>query len=340
MADDIDSPWKDALDKYLAEFFELCLLEIFAQIEWIVGYESLDSELRKLVPRSRTGNQHLDRLYRVTLKNGRKAVLLIHIEIQAQKDKQFGKRMLKYRCALHLKFQLPIVSVAILADESKNWRPSEHEESVLGFGLKLTMATVKLHDYADRIEELEASDNPFASVILAHLKAQATKQDPRSRATWKVRFIRNLYERKFSKERVRELFRLIDWLMQLPDDWDKVVQEEIDTFEKEKKMPYVTGIERRAIARGEAIGEARGKAIGEARGKAIGEARGEARGELVGSLLTAMECRFGGASRQDIAIVRKLDDVETLRRLVEFAKKAETVEQVRAELKQFFKPKR
>lgn len=320
MTNEYDSPWKEALDKYLPDFFALCLPVIYSHIDWKLGYEALDSELRKLFPRSRTGKQHLDRLYKVTLKNGEKLVLLLHIEIQSQKDKHFGARMLKYRCALHLKFQQPIVSVAILADESNDWRPREYEEFVFGLGLTLTMATVKLQDYADRIEELETSDNPFASVILAHLKAQATKDDPEGRATWKLRFIRNLYERKFTKERVRELFRLIDWLMQLPDDWDKVVEHEIDKFEKEKTMPYVTGIERRAIARG--------------------EARGKESGELIGSLLTVLELRFGGASRQDVAAVRRIDDIEVLRRLVALAKTADSLEQVRAELKQLAKAKR
>ncbi len=320
MPDDFDSPWKEALDKYLPDFFGLCLPELATQIDWKFGYETLDGELRKLLPRSATGKQNVDRLYKVRLKTGSDLALLIHIEVQAQKDQEFGERMLKYRCALHLKFQQKTMSVAVLADEAHNWRPREHEASALGYGLKLTMATVKLKDYADRIEELERSVNPFASVILAHLKAQATKQDPESRASWKLRFIRNLYERKFSKERVRELFRLIDWLMQLPEDWDKVVESAIDKFEKEKQMPYVTGIERRAIARGEAIGEARG--------------------ELVGSFLTLMEIRFGGVSRQDAAAIRKIDDVDLLRGLVEFAKEAESAEQVRAELKRVSKAKR
>jgi len=36
-------------------------------------------------------------------------------------------------------------------------------------------------DYATRRTALETDDNPFATVVLAHLAAQATRQDPKAR---------------------------------------------------------------------------------------------------------------------------------------------------------------
>ena len=53
-------------------------------------------------------------------------------------------------------------------------------------------------------------------MVLAHLKARQTHGDPAGRHAWKVRLVRSLYERGFSPKDVRELFRLIDWLMELP----------------------------------------------------------------------------------------------------------------------------
>src|SRR5947208_2928746 len=57
---------------------------------------------------------------------------------------------------------------------------------------------VKLLDYASREAELEASANPFATLTLAHLKAMETHGDPASRQLWKLRLVRNLYERGFA----------------------------------------------------------------------------------------------------------------------------------------------
>jgi hypothetical protein len=39
----------------------------------------------------------------------------------------------------------------------------------------------KLVDYADRAEELQTIQNPFAAVVLAHLRTQETRTDPAGR---------------------------------------------------------------------------------------------------------------------------------------------------------------
>jgi hypothetical protein len=52
---------------------------------------------------------------------------------------------------------------------------------------------------------LEASSNPFAQMVLAHLKTRETHKDPDGRCDWKVRLVGNLYERGFSAKDVREL---------------------------------------------------------------------------------------------------------------------------------------
>ena len=47
-----------------------------------------------------------------------------------------------------------------------------------------------------------------------------------------------------------ELFRFIDWVMALPPGLERQLDAEIETFETERGMKYVTGIERRAMAMG------------------------------------------------------------------------------------------
>ncbi len=59
---------------------------------------------------------------------------------------------------------------------------------------------LKLLDYANRVAELEASKNPFAKVVLAHLKTLETRDDPANRRTWKMRLVRGLYEQGFGSE--------------------------------------------------------------------------------------------------------------------------------------------
>jgi hypothetical protein len=91
---------------------------------------------------------------------------------------------------------------------------------------------------------------PFAQAVLAHLKARETHEDPDSRCDWKIRLVRNLYERGFRPREVRELFRLMDWLMVLPPPLVSVFWQELEKIQVEKRMPYITSIERLGRCRG------------------------------------------------------------------------------------------
>lgn len=54
---------------------------------------------------------------------------------------------------------------------------------------------------------------------------------------------------------VRELFRLIDWMMHLRGDLEERFKHELDDLEESLQMPYVTSVER--IAKAEAAIETR-----------------------------------------------------------------------------------
>jgi hypothetical protein len=51
--------------------------------------------------------------------------------------------------------------------------------------------------------ELLADENPFATVVLAHLKTPETRRDPVTRYSWKIQLVRGLYQRGWDAERVR-----------------------------------------------------------------------------------------------------------------------------------------
>ncbi len=97
---------------------------------------------------------------------------------------------------------------------------------------------------------MEASDNPFAKVVLAHLKALETRRDPENRRAWKFRLVRGLYERGFGADDVRQLFRVIDWLMELPKADDEAFWVDVEEYEEGRSMPFVTSAERHGIKKG------------------------------------------------------------------------------------------
>jgi hypothetical protein len=143
-----------------------------------------------------------------------------------------------------------VVSLAVLADDDPNWRPDRYQDELWGWSLRMLFPPAKVLDYAGRDAELEADANPFARVVLAHLKALQTRRDPQERRLWKFRLVRGLYERGFAAEDVRQLFRLIDWLMELPWGQDKLFWQEVEHYEEERTMPFVTTPERFGIRKG------------------------------------------------------------------------------------------
>jgi hypothetical protein len=62
---DYDSPWIEALDVYFEPFMEFFLPAAHADIDWNRGYESLDKELKKIVPEGELGRRHVDKLAKV-----------------------------------------------------------------------------------------------------------------------------------------------------------------------------------------------------------------------------------------------------------------------------------
>lgn len=121
---------------------------------------------------------------------------------------------------------------------------------------------MKLLAEAARADELEQSDNPFAWFVLAHIKAVETKKDDRSRYSWKLRLVRNLFERGLSAPAIRSLFRLIDWVMTLPPELIRTFQQDLAEIEEREHMPYVTSIERLAKEDGLEEGLQRGREQG------------------------------------------------------------------------------
>jgi len=139
----------------------------------------------------------------------------------------------------------------VLTDANPKYRPCEYAKNVFGCELYFRFPIVKVLDYAAKWDALENSSNPFSVVVMAHLKAQETaKGGETERKKWKLYLARMLYERGYDKKDILELFRFIDWLMILPDDLEKRFWEELVNIEEEKKMPYVTSVERIGIEKG------------------------------------------------------------------------------------------
>ena len=281
--------------------------QAYADIDWTRGYEMLDKELQPIVRQAKRGRRYVDKLVKVWLKSGEERWLLIHVEVQSGKEGDFPKRMHVYNHRIFDRYDREVISLAILADDDLDWRPSQYEYGRWGFHTRTTFPIVKLLDYAPDDQALEANPNPFAMVVLAHLKTLETRRSPAERYAWKLRLVKGLYERGMDAEDVRQLFRFIDWIMELPEERDRLFWQEITTYQQEKFMPFVTIAER--IGREKGIEE--GKKEGIEEGKKEGKKEGLLEGTLKG-IETCLELKFGAEGLKLMPELRELHDHELL----------------------------
>jgi hypothetical protein len=260
-ADDYDSPWKEAVERYFPEFMAFYFPAAHAQIDWSRGYDILDQELRAVVQDAELGKRFVDKLVRVTRPSGVEDWIYIHIEVQGTAQEEFAERMFIYNYRLYDRYRRPIASMAVLADETIGWHPAAFEFAVLGCRHLLAFPTAKLLNYRGQEDTLQADENPFALVTLAHLMTQATRKDMNARFAAKWTLVQLLYRRGWDKQRVIDLFLVLDWMMHLPEQLTRELWHNIDVLEEKEKMRYVSSVEQLGIEKGKLEGKLEGEAM-------------------------------------------------------------------------------
>ena len=244
---DNDSPWKEILEAYFPQAMQFFFPQTAALINWERPHEFLDKEFQQIDREAEQGRRYADKLVRVWQIQGQEIWLLIHVEIQARSEDTFPERMFSYNLRIFDKFAKPAISLAILCDTDTTWRPNQYSYNYPDTKLNFEFGTVKLLDYQNRWTELEASDNPFATVV----KTQETSKKLGERKNWKFSLIRRLYEQGWQERDIRNLYRFIDWVMILPKALEADFWQEFKLFEQERTMSYITTGERIGYERGQ-----------------------------------------------------------------------------------------
>ncbi|MEH1894302.1 MAG: transposase [Nostoc sp.] len=284
---DYDSPWKEVIELYFPRFLEFFFTQAYTEIDWTRPYKFLDTELQQLEPDAEIGRRLVDKVAKVWLLDGEEAWVLVHVEVQGQYDSQFAERMYTYNYRLFDRHKKRVIS---LADEQANWRPSSYSYQLGGCRVSLEFPVAKLLDYEQGWETLEQTTNPFGVIVMAHLKTKATQRNPQNRLQWKLSLVRRLYERGYSREDIRELFRFIDWIMVLPKELALSFKTEVRSYEEADRMRYVTSIER--LAKEEGIVE---------------NARE--------SIITVLETRFGEVPSSIVEVINRIEEPSVLKML-------------------------
>lgn len=183
----------------------------------------------------------------------------------------------------------------------------------------LKFRAVKLADYREKWEELEKSLNPFAAVVMAHLKAQETNKNETQRLRWKIILAKMMYRRGYKRREVLELFRFIDYVLALPEDLEFEYERELAEFEEGQKVTYLSRFERRGMQRGLEQGIAQGLEQGQ-----IANARA--------AIVEVLATRFDRVPNKVAGRLNKIGDANTLRGLLRKAVKASTLKEFERQL--------
>lgn len=188
--------------------------------------------------------------------------MLAHVEVQGQYELVFDERMYTYNYRLFDRYKRQVASFTVLSDNNPTWKPGKYESQLWGCTLSFVFPVAKLTEYKAQWAMLEASSNPFAIVVMAHLKTQETQHNTEERRFWKFYLIRHLCERGYGRQDIINLFQFIDWIMWLPPEAEQELWQEMAQLEVEQKMQYITSIEQIGMQKGMEKGLQQGRQEG------------------------------------------------------------------------------
>ncbi|WP_373989256.1 DUF4351 domain-containing protein [Duganella sp. BuS-21] len=249
-------------------------VELGTQIDWSKRPRFRDKELAGIGFGDDPAGLVADKLVEVCMHDGSQRWVLIHIEVQAQRDASLAARVFDYNYRIFKQYHRPVTSLVVLADDDPHWRPHLFHVDQLGTAMSFSFATAKLLDYAGRSDALLVSHNPFALVTLAHLRTQQARHNSDQLYAAKWQLTKLLYEHRWSKRRIIELFNVINWMMVLPAPYQERYWQAIRRLEKERKMEWISPLAQSFLEKGLKKGIKQGLQDGLKKGREQGLKKG------------------------------------------------------------------
>ena len=125
-----DQFFKDFLRAFLGDFLKLLFPDVAARLN-LERAQFLDKGLFTDIPEGRL--READLVAQVKTADGESEILLIHIEVQAQRERDFSRRMYQYYALLWLRYGLPIFPIVVyLSGSAKGVFRETYRVRILG----------------------------------------------------------------------------------------------------------------------------------------------------------------------------------------------------------------
>lgn len=251
---DFDAAWKTILEAFEIEMVELLFPEVYPEIDWNLGTESLDNDLREIAreifDKDSSKTIISDKIIKVRTKDNKNKIIFIHIEVQSYSsgDEVFSERMFKYFYRLFDKFKYKnkeegeIIAAAIYTykgdsgkDKNYIYKPLKFKENILQYNFKVI-------DVEKMDLNILSEENPLKLVFKMAKKLLKTSSKDIDIFNSKIELAEELrlYDKVKNEEQVKALVDFLEYLFLIKD---KFLEEKFEDYKKSKGGVYKMTVE-------------------------------------------------------------------------------------------------
>jgi hypothetical protein len=255
-----DILWKGILEVVFEDLLRFIFPDIDKELDLGRGFQFLDKELSEMYPEpdKRSQTRFVDKLVKVYMRNGSERWMLLHIEVQGEKDPEFARRMFKYYYRILDRYDMPVSALAIFSGQDGEKMPDRFEDHCLGTHSIYRYNTLCITDYPDEV--LAASKNPFAIVLLAAKKAliKGGKDLDKELLKQKLLIAKLLYQKGFEKGKIKTILSFLhNYVRFTKPETNRIFRRQLDKITgKKNTMDFFEQVRQLRYEEAEEIGRA------------------------------------------------------------------------------------
>lgn len=237
------SPWQMVLEHYLGEFMQFFFPAAWAEIDWLQPSRVMPITLPQ--PDVESDQSPLQQVVTVQLRSGPSCRLYIYLGWDAQERQSLAQHIYQVQCSLY-SASSEALACFVVAGGTPTHRQANASfaRECLGNQLGMYFPCVYFSDFLGQETALFEEDNAFAMLTLIHLVRLQTALDMARRYSAKWELLQSMFARGWSRERINVLFLALDWSLPLPLRLSARLWCEIEQFEEQQIMRYVSSVER------------------------------------------------------------------------------------------------
>ena len=294
-----DQLFKDLLRRFLPDFMALFFPRQTEQLDFS-RLSFLDKEAFTDVPRGK--RREADLLAKVHTRKGEPELLLVHVEVEAQRRAEFLERMFQYYAVLRMRHGLPVLPIVLYVRRGtkRGTGVEVYVEELLGQRilefqfLGVSLPSLNGPAYVDKA-------NRLAGALAALMKPGRL-----GKPHLKAKCLRHVSQTQLNEAEQALLVNLVQTYLPLDPQDNAELNRLLSRDDYQEVKATMLTYSEKLLRRGEKRGEKRGEERGEIRGKRT-------------TLLRQIELKFGELPRplkMRLSRIRKAEEIDRLLGLV------------------------